>query len=86
MLVRGCDDYMTVDEMVDPTRSMNMFKKLPMWKDENPISYEKQQISNKLRRLQRNPAADPMEIKTLQERYAVLEQMRLQKNRSRESK
>ncbi|NOU80603.1 hypothetical protein GC101_17200 [Paenibacillus sp. LMG 31459] len=50
-----------------------MFEKLPMWKDENPITYEKQQISMKLGKMRRQLNANQKEIKALEERYNILE-------------
>ncbi|WP_268626939.1 hypothetical protein [Paenibacillus alvei] len=61
------------------------FKKLPMWKDENPITFEKQQISMQLGKLRRRQNTYPevnKEIKELEERYAALEQKRLEQKNS----
>lgn len=58
-----------------------MFEKLPQWKDENPVQYEKQQIKTRLAKLRWDPNKDPAEIKALEERYAVLDEPQREKRR-----
>lgn len=51
---------------------------LPKWKDENPITYQKQQIKTRLTKLIRRSVIDPKnvevaaEISKLQEQYNTL--------------
>lgn len=57
------------------------FEKLPKWKDENPITHEKQQLKMHLNKLRRDPNTDPNEIKALQERYDILDAPMREKRR-----
>lgn len=49
------------------------FEQLPSWKEESPVTWEKQQLSKEIKRLRRLPDTDPI-IKELQDRYAVLDE------------
>lgn len=58
------------------------FERLPSWKEENPVTWEKQQITKEINKLIKLPDTDPSLIKALKDRYAVLDKPQQEKRQA----